>query len=144
MPLLISGPQSYFGGFGLFIELDDDIDDFEEFLASQTTLNESLAESAEELMQLDSSTNAPCQDNSSNTRWAMILFACIGVRVLSSLAGAAERRQYSQTMNNHWVPSDNGLLSLVHSLILHIAVHYLLQYIKFPYMAVSNHNKVYL
>ena len=68
MPLLISGSQGYFGGCGLFIELDDDIDDLEESLASQTTLNDSLAEFAEELVQLDSSTNTSCPDNSSNAR----------------------------------------------------------------------------
>ena len=71
MPLLISGSQGYFGGCGLFIELDDDIDDLEESLASQTTLNDSLAEFAEELMQLDSSINTPCPDNSSGARWVL-------------------------------------------------------------------------
>ena len=65
LPLLISGSQGY---FGLFIELDDDINDLDESLASQTTLNESLAECAEALMQLDSSTNTQCPDNSSNAR----------------------------------------------------------------------------
>ena len=68
VPLLVSGSQGYFGGCGIFIELDDDIDDLEEFLVGQTTLNDSLAEFAEELMQLDSSTNTPCPDNSSNAR----------------------------------------------------------------------------
>ena len=68
VPLLVSGSQGYFGGCGIFIELDDDIDDLEESIVSQTTLNDSLAEFAEELMQLDSSTNTPCRDNSSNTR----------------------------------------------------------------------------
>ena len=65
LPLLISGSQGY---FGLFIELDDDINDLDDSLASQTTLNESLAEVAEALMQLDSSTNTSCPDNSSNAR----------------------------------------------------------------------------
>ena len=68
MPLLFSGSQCYFGGCGLFIELDDDIDDLDESLASQTTVYDSLTEFAEELMQLDSSTNTPCPDNSSNAR----------------------------------------------------------------------------
>ena len=68
MPLLILGSPGYFRGCGLFIELDDDIHDLEESLASQTTLNDSLAEFAEELMQLDSSTNTSCPDNSSNAR----------------------------------------------------------------------------
>ena len=66
VPLLVSGSQGYFGG--IFIELDDDIDDLEEFLVGQTTLDDSLAEFAEELMQLDSSTNTQCPDNSSNAR----------------------------------------------------------------------------
>ena len=66
MPLLISGSQGYSGACSLFIELDDDIDDLEESFASQTTLNESLADFAEELMQLDSSINTPFPDNSSN------------------------------------------------------------------------------
>ena len=68
VPLLFSGSQCYFGGCGLFIELDDDIDDLDESLASQTTLNDSPAGFAEELIQLDSSTNTQCPDNSSNSR----------------------------------------------------------------------------
>ena len=68
MPLLFSGSQCYFGGCGLFIELDDDIDDLDESLASQTTVYDSLTEFTEELMQLDSSTDTPCPDNSSNAR----------------------------------------------------------------------------
>ena len=76
LPLLISGSQGY---FGLFIELDDDIDDLDESLASQTTLNDSLAEFAEELMQLDSSTNTSCPDNSSNARWVICLIILMKV-----------------------------------------------------------------
>ena len=68
MPLLFSGSQCYFGGCGLFIELDDDIDDLDESLASQTTVYDSLTEFTEELMQLDSSTDTPCPDNSSIAR----------------------------------------------------------------------------
>mgnify|MGYP001797328354 CR=1 FL=1 len=68
MPHRIPGSSGYFESCGLFIELDDDIDDLEESLASQTTLNDSLAEFAEELLQLDSLTNTPCPDNSSNAR----------------------------------------------------------------------------
>ena len=68
VPLLVSGLQVYFGGCGIFIELDVDIDDLEEFLVGQTTLHDSLTESAEELMQLDLSTNIQCPDNSSNAR----------------------------------------------------------------------------
>ena len=71
MPLLISGSPGYFGGCGLFIELDDDIDDLEKSLASQTTLNDSLAEFGEELIQFDSSINTPCPDNSSGARWVL-------------------------------------------------------------------------
>ena len=68
MPLLISGSQGYFGVCGLFIELDDDIDDLEESFASQTTLHDSLAAFAEELMQHDSSNNTPFPDNSGGAR----------------------------------------------------------------------------
>ena len=68
MPLLFSGSQCYFGGCGLFIELDDDIDDLDESLASQTTRNDSLTEFTEELMQLDLTSDTQCPDNSSNAR----------------------------------------------------------------------------
>ena len=68
VPLLVSDSQGYFGGCGIFIELDDDIDDLDESLASQTTRNDSLTEFTEELMQLDSSTDTQCPDNSSNAR----------------------------------------------------------------------------
>ena len=71
MPLLISGSQGYFGGCGLFIELDDDLDDHEESIVSQTTLNDSLTEFAKELMQLDSSIDTPCPDNYSGARWVI-------------------------------------------------------------------------
>ena len=65
IPLRSSGPQGYFGGCGPFVEIDDDL---EVSIVGQTTLNDSLTEFAEELMQLDSSTNTPCPDNSSNAR----------------------------------------------------------------------------
>ena len=75
MPLLFSDSQCYFGGCGLLIELDDDIDDLDEsdchswwFDYSQTTLNDSLTEFTEELMQLDLSTDTQCPDKSSNAR----------------------------------------------------------------------------
>ena len=65
MPLPISGPRGYFGGCSPFVEIDDD---FEVSIVGQTTLNDSLTEFAEEFMPLDSSTNTPCPDNSSNAR----------------------------------------------------------------------------